>query len=179
MSDERDSAIVTITDPAATPPEKIVAFDKARKKLLDVDLDRPFFAIKRYVDPGKCDHRHRGVTLDMATRKVYCRCGDEIDAFDALLIYAHAETHLQNTRHYLEEHARKEQEKKDKEPHVKQVTAAQRVTGRRGRFLGWQLRLDCGHQMQWDRKRLPKTATCDSCYRAAVLQARGVGVVKS
>lgn len=157
-------------------PDNVEVFDPARKKKpMPVDLDAPFFETRRTEYPN-CNHRNRGVTLDVDTRKVFCKCGEQIDAFDALLIYAHAERRLQNTRHVIEEQNRKEAEKKAKKPFARRVTGF--VTRfHRGKPIGYDVRLECGHKTYWDRRRQPRQITCNECFRADQLKANGVGVI--
>lgn len=149
-------------------PSKIEAFDAKRRKR-DVNLDSPFFAVKRTPIYPDCDHRNRGVTLDVATRTAICKCGVTIDTFDALLIYAHAERRLQSTRAALDEHARKEAEQKAKRPFAKKVNGFQAIQ-QHGRLVGYTLTLDCDHTMRWYHKRPPRTATCETCYRRSRIQ---------
>jgi|SRR6185503_5525746 len=175
MSDERIAMSVEV--PGAKPPSKILAFDSTKKaEPIPVDLDQPFFRVKRTEYPA-CNHQNRGVTMDVATRKVFCLCGEHIDAFDALLIYAHAERHLQSTRHYIEEAKRKEAEKKAAKPFVREVNGFHQERSKRGRFLYYILKLECGHHKQWDRRKPPRRATCTDCISADKLKAKGVAVI--
>ena len=157
-------------------PDNIEVFDPARKKKpMPVDLDAPFFEQRRVEYPN-CNHRDRGVYLDVDTRKVFCKCGEQIDAFDALLIYAHAERRLQNTRDVIKEHERKEAEKKAKKPFARRVTGY--VTKfKRKKVIGYDVSLECGHKTFWMRRRCPLQITCDKCFRAEQLKAKGVGVI--
>lgn len=171
-----------VDDPTAKPPSKILAFDSAKEReAAPVDLDSPFFAIAR-TDYSKCDHRDRGVTLDTATRKTYCLCGELIDNFDALLIYAHAQQRLVNQANTIKAHYQKEADKKAAKPFVVEVSgvAARYLTRKgkpTGRIIGYELSLRCGHRQYWDRRRPPRRVTCAMCVRNAKLKAEGVGVV--
>lgn len=170
---------LTVEIPEAKPPAKILAFDaEKQREPIPVDLDAPFFTIAKppYTE---CDHRNRGVTLDIGRRVAICLCGVEIDCFDALLIYAHAQRRLINTREVIEEHKRKEAEKKAKKPFVRRVEGFSAKQSRQGRVLGYQLKLECGHDIYWDRRKPPRRATCTVCYRNESLKAAGVAVAKS
>jgi hypothetical protein len=167
---------ITIEDTADKPPSKILAFDSAKERApAPVDLDAPFFTIAR-PDYSKCNHRNRGVTLDTATRKAICLCGVEIDNFDALLIYAHAQQRLIHHAEAIAEHERKEAEKKAAKPFVRDVSGFCQQHSKRGRFLGWALRLECGHAASSDRRRPPRRVTCHECVRNAKLTTAGVAV---
>lgn len=158
-------------------PERIVAFDPARKKRIEVNLDEPFFTLKtpRY---DECDHKRRGVELDTSTRTVYCRCGVALDVFDALLIYAHAERRLQAHAAAIKEHERKEQEKKDKRQFVRRQEGFEAIFDRRARIIGYRVRLECGHVYRHPRaRRVPATVTCQPCYDAWKLQQQGVATL--
>lgn len=143
-------------------------------------LDGKYFTIRRPQYP-ECSHRNRGVTLNEGTRKVHCLCGAEIDPFDALLIYAHEERRLLSTRAAIDEAAKKEQEKKARRPHFKQhVGFASRYDGTRR--IGFDMKLECGHSVFWDirgrrRQSAPRGVTCNECYRAEQLKAKGIAVV--
>lgn len=166
-----------IDDPTKKAPSKILAFDSSKKLAPEpVDLDSPFFTIKP-PDYSKCDHRNRGVTLDTATRTAVCLCGVVIDNFDALLIYAHAQQRLVHTRDAIEAHERKEAEKKAARPFVKTVVGFEQVLHRSGRFLGYRLKLDCGHEKRSERRKPPRRATCQVCFRNSKLTAADVAVV--
>ncbi len=163
-----------MSDQQERPPSKILAFDSTKAREAEpVDLDSPFFKITRPQYPA-CDHCNRGVMLDIGTRKVFCLCGEQIDAFDALLIYAHAQRRLVSTRQAIEEHERKEAEKKARRPFVR------RVVGfcRRDRF-GYDLQLECGHQQTLWRTKPTRSATCETCVRNAKLKADGVAVMET
>jgi len=176
---------VEVEDPNAKPPSKILAFDSTKEReAAPVDLDSPFFTIAR-TDYAKCDHRNKGVTLDTATRKAICLCGEAIDCFDALLIYAHAQRRLISHAEAIREHERKEAEKKAAKPFVKDVGsyAARYANGssrtRHGRLLGYHVTLECGHEQYWDRRRLPRRMTCVTCVRNAKLTAAGVAIAET
>lgn len=160
-------------------PERVVAFDASRKKKIEINLDEPFFTLKRASYPD-CSHKDRGVEMDMDTRKVYCKCGVEIDAFDGLLIYAHAESRQRWAAERIEEVARKEAEQKAKRPFVKNTAGfSARCSGKR--IIGYDVRLECGHTKTWfrgkRRKHPPRTMTCEQCYRAAELAKKNIAVV--
>lgn len=158
----------------AQQPSNILAFDSTKKREPEpVNLDTPFFTVKHTSYPD-CDHRHRGVTLDVARRVAICLCGVEIDCFDALLIYAHAQRRLVETRQHIEEHYRKEAEKKARRPFVRDVSGYQQHLSKRGRLLGYEMTLSCGHRMYWDRRKPPCRATCDTCFKNSQLKASGV-----
>lgn len=169
-----------INDPNATLPSKILAFDPARKvEPMPVDLDAPFFTIK-WENYETCNHRNRGVTLDTSTRKAVCLCGVVIDNFDALLIYAHAQRRLINHAETIKEHERKEQEKKDRRPFVREHKGFVAFYLNK-RVVGYDVNLKCGHTVRWytskRRHSPPRTMTCDACYRAWELEQRGVKTV--
>lgn len=172
MSDDRQ---VLDSIPIREKPDNVEVFDPSRKRTIPVDLDAPFFTTRRTEYPN-CNHRDRGVTLDVDTRKVFCKCGEQIDAFDALLLYAHAEQRLQSTRYVIEEHRRKEEEKKAKKPFLRRVTGFSARYNRRNRVIGYDVSLECGHRVIWDRRRPPRNVTCDKCFRNHELQTKGVSV---
>lgn len=183
MADDPIVLSVPIPDPEKDQPSKILAFDPQRKvEPQPVDLDSPFFAIKHTSYPD-CDHRNRGVELDMATRRAICLCGVEIDSFDALLIYAHAQQRLVHHREAIAEHERREAEKKAKKPHVKDVDGYSARFGRSGKtIVGYTVRLACRHETIWwrgkrRRRHPPRTMLCEQCVRAAKLETQGVGVM--
>jgi hypothetical protein len=166
-----------VNDPTAKPPSKILAFDSTKEReAAPVDLDSPFFTIARTEYP-KCDHRNRGVTLDTATRRAICLCGEVIDCFDALLIYAHAQRRLMNRVEEIRAHERKEAEKKAAKPYVRAVAGCCARRSKRGRIIGYSLTLECGHEHHWHRRTPPRRATCQACIREAKLKATGVPVV--
>lgn len=170
----------TIDDPSGKPPAQILAFDSAKKREAEgVDLESPFFTIQQRPPYPACDHRNRGVTLDVATRRVFCLCGEQIDAFDALLIYAHAQRRLVAHAEAIKEHERKEAEKKAKRPFVKKVVGFAARHSSRGRVLGFDVSLDCGHSVYWDRRKQPRQMTCEQCFRNARLEAKGVAIAKT
>lgn len=162
--------------PVDQEPQRVVAFDASRKNKIDVNLDEPFFTLKR-ASYRECDHKNLGVELDMDTRKVYCKCGTEIDAFDGLLIYAHAERRQRWAAERIEEAARKEAERQAKRQHVKRVTQWAQRPKFRGRHGGWDVLLECGHSSTWDKKRQPREMTCEKCYRAAELAKKNIASV--
>ena len=153
-----------------------MAFDASRKKQVEIDLEKPFFKVVRpHDDPTKCNHHNRGVTLDVKTRRVYCKCGEQIDTFDALLIYANAERRLQNDRAALDEHKRKEAEQKAKKAFVQRVRGASAIYGRNGRTIrGYHITLECGHPAMWFRKRpkMPREMQCPKCFDEAQAKIR-------
>lgn len=170
---------MTAIDLAETP-SKILAFDTEKKRAPEpVDLDSPFFTIQRAPSYPDCDHRNRGVTLDMGRRKAICLCGVEIDTFDALLIYAHAQRRLTETRRFIEEARRKEEEKKMRRPFSKRVEGFETVHDRRGGVTGYHVSLECGHKHRLftRRRRPPRKVTCETCVREAKLKAVSVAVV--
>lgn len=145
---------------------KILAFDSAKdRSLRGVDLDAPFFSFAQR-DYAKCDHRNRGVELDISTRQATCLCGVVIDSFDALLIYAHAQQRMQYQADAIKEHKRKQAEKDDLKPFHKHVTGWSRLDAT-GRHFGFTLTMECGHRIKWLRKRAPRTATCRECFGAS------------
>lgn len=158
-------------------PSKILAFDAAKGRPVPepVDLDSPFFTVTRPQYPA-CDHRNRGVTLDTGRRKAICLCGEEIDCFDALMIYAHAQQRLVHTHDAIKAHYQKEAEKKAKRPYVKEVRGFCAQQTKRGRIVGYLVDLECGHTLVWDRRKPPRRATCDQCFRNDQLKAKGVAV---
>src|SRR5690349_7527055 len=87
--------------------------------------DKPFFTVLPRPQYPDCDHTRRGVTLDTTRRTVFCKCGKEIDAFDALMIYAQAEKRLISTRNDIERHkaeeARKKREQEERKPFLREV----------------------------------------------------------
>ena len=91
--------------------DKIAQFDPSKRKPggISVDLDAPFFTRRRepLTDYTKCDHTRLGFEYDVKHRKVYCRCGEEVDSFDAIVALAQAEQRLQHTREVIEAEARK------------------------------------------------------------------------
>lgn len=153
------------------PPAKLLAFDSTKARGPEpVDLDSPFFKVVHPQYPA-CTHRDRGVTLDVGTRRAICKCGEVIDNFDALMIYAHAQRRLVETRQVIEEHNRKEAEKKAKRPFVRDVGAFQQrmSQGRRPRFLGYEIKLHpCGHSAYWDKRHPPRRMTCEQCYKDSI-----------
>ena len=164
---------------------KITAFDKSKRKPAGqaIDLDAPFFEERR-PDPrdySKCDHSRLGFQFDKAHRKVYCRCGEEVEAFDAVVAMAYAERRLQSTRAAIEEDARKKAEEKAKKPFVKKVTGFQHHYDRKGVALARDYRLECGHTIRQHRgrgfKRYWKKATCVTCFRAAELAKTPISAV--
>ncbi len=164
-----------VDDPVATPPSKILAFDSAKQREpAPVDLDSPFFTMAPR-DYSKCDHRNKGVTLDTATRKSICLCGIEIDNFDALLIYAHAQQRLINHVAAIKEHERKEAEKKAARPFVRAVTGFYAHQSKSGRILGYRLRLECEHEAYWDRRKPPRRVTCRTCISKSRQDALALG----
>ena len=170
--------------PTDDKPDRVVAFDEARKRKIEVDLDKPFFQVTRYRSYPDCNHQNRCVTMDVPERKVHCQCGVEIDAFDALLIYANAERRLQDTRYYIEEAARKEAEKKARKPFVKEMGGFAAVyTKDRKRIIGYDCALVCGHRVRWAtskrRRTPPRTMTCDQCYRESQLKEQGIDTIGS
>lgn len=176
---ERGTAVMEFKDETQQKPAIAVVDLTERREAIRNDA---FFEIKTPQYPD-CSHQWRGVTLDRGTRRVFCKCGEQIDPFDALLIYAHAEQRLQHTREVIEEQKRKEQEKKDKKPHFHRHTGYSTRFGTRGEPIGYDMRLECGHGVFWDvrwrrRKGAPRGVTCNECYREAQLKARGVAVVK-
>jgi len=155
-------------------PSKILAFDPLKQRAPEpVDLDTPFFKITRPEYPA-CDHRNRGVTLDTGRRVATCLCGEDIDCFDALLIYAHAQQRLVNTRAAIEEHHRKEAEKKAKKAFVRDVRGFTARLSRRGAIIGNVLSLECGHEQYWDKRKPPRRATCETCVRNEKFKTTGV-----
>lgn len=165
MADSEDS----------TQPIEVADLSERRRKI----ADERFFEIRRPQSPD-CTHQWRGVTLDIGTRRVFCKCGEQIDSFDALLIYAHAETRLVSTRESIEEHKRKEAEKKARRPHFKKHVGF----ARRSDNSGFDVRLECGHSAFWDTRRRtrfrsypPRGMTCLQCVRDAELKARGVATL--
>jgi hypothetical protein len=166
-----------IKDETQKAPAQILAFDSAKKREPEaVDLDKPFFIVKHRPEYPACDHRNRGVTLDMATRRAICLCGEPIDAFDALLIYAHAQTRLINHAEVIKEHERKEAEKKSKRPFAREVNGWSRVES------GFKVSLVCGHEKYLylpNRRRPWRRVNCDQCRRKHELQQRGVAVAQT
>lgn len=163
-------------------PDNVVVFRKRDGEQVAVDLREPFFK-ERPRDYTKCDHTRRGVEYDLSERKVYCKCGEQIDPFDALLIYAHAERRLIHHAESIKEHERKEQEKKDRRPFVREHSgyAAFYAQGNK-RVLGYMVNLKCGHSVRWYKGKRrhsspPRSMTCDACYRAWELEQRGVKTV--
>ena len=166
-----------VDDPNANPPSNILAFDSTKEReAAPVDLESPFFTIARK-DYSKCDHLNRGVTLDTATRRAICLCGEAIDCFDALLIYAHSQRRLIAKVEAIKEHDRKEAEKKAAKPFVRAVTAFCARQYSNGRIIGYDLELECEHAQRWDRRKPPRRVTCTTCVRNAKLTASGVTVV--
>jgi hypothetical protein len=165
---------VIIDDPNAKPPAQILAFDSAKKREPEaVDLDAPFFTVKVRPEYPACDHRNRGVTLDVATRRAICLCGEQIDAFDALLIYAHAQRRLISHAETIKEYERKEAEKKARRPFAREVTGWQRVDG------GFDVTMACGHHqhLYLPKRRHPwRRVTCEQCAREHRLKERGVSI---
>lgn len=161
------------------PVGRILAFDaETRATPRPVDLDAPFFRVHRPTYP-ECEHR-QGVTLDMGTRKAHCRgCDVEIDLFDALLIYAHAETRLQDTRRRIEEERQREARQREARKHVKQVCSWEQLKSRHGKHYGWRLGLECGHTVELYRKTRAHKATCHECVRVATLAGQGVPTVSA
>lgn len=182
MSDDR--TILGPIDIAGPTPARILAFDAERRPVpAPVDLDQPFFQITRPEHP-ECNHRDRGVRLDMGRRRAICLgCGEAIDTFDALLIYAHAQQRMQNTRDFIEADRRREQEKRDAKPFVRDVRgfaarfARSRRPGRHGRLLGYDVTLACGHDASWDKRKPPRRMTCHQCVRESKLKTGGVAVL--
>lgn len=154
-------------------PSNILAFDSTKKREPEpVNLDTPFFTVKHTHYPD-CDHRNAGVTLDVARRVAVCKCGVEIDCFDALLIYAHAQRRLVETKEFIKEHRRKEEEKKAKRPFVRDIGGYSQIRSSRGHFRYYDITLSCGHHLSWTRKKLPRRATCEICFKNAQLRASG------
>lgn len=161
----------------AKPPGKVIVFDSTKPHPTEpINLDTLFFEVKRPEYPN-CNHLDRGVTLDIGTRKVTCKCGVEMDAFDALLAYAHSERRLVNTWERIQEYKRKEREKKDKKPFARDITGLQTRFASGGRVIGYILTLRCGHQRCWDKKRRPRSAHCAECMKNAKLKDGGVAVI--
>lgn len=163
---------------AGDKPPNILAFDSTRAKPADavpVDLESPFFTVKHRPDYPACDHHNRGVTLDVATRRAICLCGEVIDCFDALLLYAHAQQRLVRTRAAITEHYRKEAETKAKRPFVRDVVGFDAETSKRGRILGYRVKLACGHYLYAAGKRTPpRTMTCTTCFKQSQIAEAGV-----
>jgi hypothetical protein len=165
--------------------QKVTRFDKAKRKPAGkaIDLDAPFFE-ERHPEPrdySKCDHSRLGFQFDKKMRKVYCRCGEEVDAFDAIVALAYAEKRLQSTRAVIEDDARKKAEEKAKKPFVKKVTGFEHHYDRKGVPLARDYRLECGHTIRQHRgrgfNRHWKQATCTTCFRAAELAKKPISVV--
>lgn len=168
-----------------TERTKVTAFDKSKRKPAgqSVDLDAPFFNERKEPprDYSKCDHTQLGFEYSVKHRKVYCRCGELVDPFDAVVALAHAERRLQSTREAIDEHNRKQAEEKAKKPFVKAVAGFEHSYDRRGAAMSRTYRLECGHSVTQHRgrgfKRYWKKATCVECYRASELAKKNIAIV--
>lgn len=153
----------------------VASFEQATRER----QDKPFFDLLPRPFYPDCDHSRRGVTLDPTTRQVFCKCGKQIDAFDALLLYAHAEKRLVSTREDIEQHKKEEADKKreqaERKPFLRETNGYSAVFNPRppkgdGAMIGYDVRLSCGHTVRWPSKgrRSPtRHMTCDICLRSA------------
>jgi hypothetical protein len=139
--------------------------------------DQPFFEILPRPRFPDCDHSKRGVQLDRTTRTVRCLCGAQIDPFDALLVYAHAEERLIGTKRDLEAHKQEEAAKRTEQaarrPFLRDVGGFTSVYNPAppegdGALIGFDVQLSCGHRVRWPSrgKRHPRRhLTCEICLR--------------
>lgn len=167
--------------------EKVTPFDKSRRKPAGhaIDMDAPFFE-KRPEPPrdySKCDHSQLGFQYDEKKRKVYCRCGEEVDAFDAIVAIAHVGMRQRWAAEEIKAERARKAEEKAKRPFVKKVTSSALVYDRARRPYARDYGLECGHQLRQHRgrgfKRVWRTATCTECFRAAELAKKNITSVPS
>ena len=146
----------------------------AVKRKLAPWLDEPYFEIltpERKLASGQCAHRDKGVTLEVSDRRVVCRgCGQEVDAFDALIDYSKSETRLVRHADYIKGQALKNEERLARDRvrrlHVRLVASSSPVLDSREgveTVSGHTLMLECGHVLKWPNARRPRTVTCHQC----------------
>lgn len=146
---------------------------QAVKARLDPLLNEPYFDTVRR--GGGCIHAHYGVKLDKQTQRAYCnKCGEEIALFDALWNYHHAEERLVQTLQSLDDHDKREAEKKardrERRPFMRNVKGWKNVhdmTLKEEPVVARIYELECGHKRRMDGDRSFERVHCSECQLAA------------
>jgi hypothetical protein len=140
-------------------------------------LSEPYFEVQRAfmsLAMKKCDHKEHGVILDELDRAAICRnCRREIDPFEALLNYAHAEERLVNAVEALRESGRREAQKLARVAIVskcnRKVVSREPVRNlelKAEPIIGYKNTLGCGHVRETTSDREFKTLMCYDCEKA-------------
>lgn len=145
----------------------------AVKARLEPRLNKPYFTPTG--TSMACIHHHYGVRLDKTAQRAYCiQCGTEIALFDALWDYHQAEQRLVQTLQGLDEHDKREAERKrrDKErrPFMRAVKSTKPVhdmTLKEEPIIAQIYTLECGHTRQMDGDRRFDRVHCHQCQSAA------------
>jgi hypothetical protein len=146
---------------------------QAVKARLDPLLNKPYFEIAR--GSMNCTHSQYGILLDKTTQRAYClNCKQEIALFDALWNYHQAEQRLVHHLQSLDEHDKREAEKKkrDKErrPFMRKVTdtkAVRDMSLKAEPVVAQIYTLECGHERKMDGDRRFEKVHCSACQMKA------------
>lgn len=160
---------------ACKPDDKHLAAFKAR---VAPYLNEPYFQIEPdylAMTTGRCMHKEYGVRLDAVDRRCYCkRCGIQIDPFEALVNYAHAEQRLVSTRRAIEDaekrQATQKQREKDRRPFARAVVGRvprKDLSLKAEPVIGYTVTLSCGHTRETNGERQYRQVTCGDCEKQA------------
>lgn len=149
---------------------------------LDPLLDKPYFTPSN--ERNGCIHSQFGVRLDKTAQRAYClKCGTEIALFDALWNYHHAEERLVHTLQQLDEHDKRDAEKKQRDKERRPFMRA--VTGTKAHrdmelksepVVAITYTLECGHTRRMDGDRRFTKVHCSTCQMEdATARAKATG----
>lgn len=177
--------LTCFSDAGLVVSDNVKPFDPSKRKPAGhaIDLEAPFFSPRTEPvrDYSKCDHTLLGFEYSVQQRKVYCKCGEEVDPFDAIVAMGRSASRMQDAANTIKEERLRKAEEKAKRQFVKSVTSSSLVYDRLRRPYARDYGLECGHTVRQHRgrgfKRHWRSATCTKCFRAAELAKKNIQTV--